>query len=50
MEKAMQQSHGIGYEEYSRCLDQRLKVEQRRHVEFEQSNRIVSEIDRQLHR
>ncbi|WP_202406280.1 hypothetical protein [Pontibacillus yanchengensis] len=50
MEKAMHQSHGMGYAEYSRRLDQRLKVEQRRQQEFEQSQRIVAEVDRKIHR
>ncbi|KGX89772.1 hypothetical protein N783_04030 [Pontibacillus marinus BH030004 = DSM 16465] len=50
MEKAMQASHGIGYQEYSQRLDQRLKVEQRRQSDYEQSQRIVAEVDRQIHR
>ncbi|WP_202595692.1 hypothetical protein [Pontibacillus yanchengensis] len=50
MEKAMHQSHGMGYAEYSRRLDQRLKVEQRRQQEFEQSQKIVAEVDRKIHR
>lgn len=46
----MQQTHGMGYEEYSRTLDQRLKVEQRREDEYQRSRAIVAEVDRQLHR
>ncbi|WIF97429.1 MULTISPECIES: hypothetical protein [Pontibacillus] len=50
MEKAMHQSHGIGYQEYSRRIDQRLKVEQRREAEYQASRQIVAEVDRQIHR
>ncbi|WP_078412536.1 hypothetical protein [Priestia abyssalis] len=41
MEKAMFQSHGMGYAEYSRKLDQRLKVEQEREQDYLQSRRII---------
>ncbi|MFC3883983.1 hypothetical protein ACFOU2_10980 [Bacillus songklensis] len=41
MEKAMYQAHGMGYEEYSRKLDQRLKVEQEREKDYLQSRRIL---------
>ncbi|WP_174234300.1 hypothetical protein [Bacillus sp. V59.32b] len=49
MEKAMQQSHGIGYSEYSRKLDVRLQVEKRREREYEQCNQIVNDLQRKLH-
>lgn len=41
MEKAMFQAHGMGYAEYSRKLDQRLKVEQEREQDYLQSRRII---------
>ncbi len=37
----MFQSHGMGYAEYSRKLDQRLKVEQEREQDYLQSRRII---------
>ncbi|MBM7551260.1 hypothetical protein [Thalassobacillus pellis] len=46
----MQQSHGMGYAEYSNKLDQRLEVEKRRQKEYEESRKIVAEVDRQLHK
>ncbi|QST02013.1 MULTISPECIES: hypothetical protein [Pontibacillus] len=46
----MHQSHGMGYQEYSRRIDQRLKVEQRREAEYQASRQIVAEVDRQIHR
>ncbi|WP_377347177.1 hypothetical protein [Pontibacillus salicampi] len=46
----MHQSHGIGYEQYSRCVDSRLKVEQRRQEDFKAGQRIVAEVDRLIHR
>ena len=46
MEKAMHQSHGMGYQEYSCKLDQRLKVEQKRQEEYELSRRMISDIER----
>ncbi len=50
MEKAMQQSHGIGYKEYSQKLDKRLAVEKRREQEYQKSQMMVSEVDRMIHR
>lgn len=46
----MQQSHGIGYAEYSQKLENRLAVERKRQREYEQSRRIVAEVDRIVHR
>ncbi|OCA87623.1 hypothetical protein A8F94_07130 [Bacillus sp. FJAT-27225] len=48
MEKAMQQSHGIGYEEYNLKHEVRLEVEQRREEEYLKSQRIVADIDRKV--
>ncbi|MBO8156780.1 MAG: hypothetical protein H0Z32_09985 [Bacillaceae bacterium] len=46
----MHQSHGIGYEEYSRKLEKRLQVEKRREKDYLKSQQIVAEVDRQIHR
>ncbi|WP_165902170.1 hypothetical protein [Melghiribacillus thermohalophilus] len=46
----MHQSHGIGYEEYSRRLEKRLLVEKRRDQDYLKSRRIVAEVDRLVHR
>src|SRR5699024_4487099 len=50
MEKAMHQSHKMGFAEYSRNLDNRLTVEKRRQQEYEKCKHIVAEIDSQIHR
>lgn len=50
MEKAMQQSHKMGYEEYSRKLEKRMLVEKRRHKEYEKCKYMTAEIDRQLYK
>ncbi|GAA0499947.1 hypothetical protein GCM10008986_28990 [Salinibacillus aidingensis] len=50
MEKAMQQSHGMGYMEYSRKLDKRMLVEKRREMSYQKSRQVVAEYDRQLFR
>lgn len=47
MEKAMYQSHGMSYEEYSRELDQRIEVEKRRERDYHRSLRIANEATRQ---
>ncbi|WP_177174433.1 hypothetical protein [Salipaludibacillus aurantiacus] len=48
MEKAMFQSYGIGYAEYNRDLDNRMKVEQERDKDHQQSLKMVNEHNRQL--
>ncbi|MDC3412341.1 hypothetical protein NC797_00405 [Aquibacillus sp. 3ASR75-11] len=50
MEKAMQQSHGVGYAEYSRKLEKRLDIEKKRQSSYKRSQQIYAEVDRQLHR
>lgn len=50
MEKAMHQSHNMGYAEYGRKLDNRLTVEKRRQREYEQCKHIVAEFENQIHR
>ncbi|WP_155996950.1 hypothetical protein [Halobacillus karajensis] len=50
MEKAMHQAHNMSYAEYSRKLDTRLKVEEKRQREFEESQKMIAQVDRQLHK
>ena len=49
MEKAMQLSHGVGYNEYSRNLDLRIEVEKVRDREHEQCNKMILELQRKIH-
>ncbi|WP_279401910.1 hypothetical protein [Piscibacillus salipiscarius] len=46
----MQQSHGVGYTEYSQKLEKRLQIEKEREKNYRESRRLVSEVDRQIHR
>jgi hypothetical protein len=48
MEKAMQQSHGVGYEEYNLKHETRMEVEQRREEEYVKSRRIVADLERKV--
>ncbi|MBR7554714.1 hypothetical protein ACFFJI_11175 [Allobacillus sp. GCM10007491] len=50
MEKSMQQSHGMGYKEYSMNLNRRLQVEKKRENDYKKCNNLVSEVERQVHR
>ncbi|WP_205520064.1 hypothetical protein [Virgibacillus doumboii] len=50
MEKAMQQSHKIGFAEYERKLENRIAVEKRRQKDYEQCKHMVAELDSQLHK
>ncbi|WP_272479968.1 hypothetical protein [Aquibacillus koreensis] len=50
MEKAMQQSHGLGYAEYSRKLSKRLHVEKERENDHKESQKIVHEVERLIHK
>ncbi|MFT4412928.1 hypothetical protein ACLM5H_03610 [Fredinandcohnia humi] len=44
----MHQAHGIGYEAYSRKFEERLKVEQRREMEYKRGRLLVAEVDRRI--
>lgn len=46
----MQQSHGIGYAEYNRNLDKRLKVEKQREKDHRKSLEIMSSLASKIHR
>ncbi|WP_169727356.1 hypothetical protein [Paucisalibacillus globulus] len=50
MEKAMQTSHHMGYAEYCRNLENRMKVERRRQEDYNKCKHIVAEIDSNIHR
>ncbi len=46
----MQTRHHMGYADYCRKLDNRMKVEQRRQDEYEKSKHMLAEIDNQIHK
>lgn len=46
----MQQSHGIGYAEYNRNLDNRLMVEKQREEDHRRSLEIMSSLTSKIHR
>jgi len=50
MEKAMQQSHKMGYAEYERKLEYRIDVEKRREKEYEACKHLTTNIDSQIQR
>ncbi len=41
----MQQSHGIGYEEYNRSLDKRMEIEKARDIEYKRSIKLAIEFN-----
>ncbi|GAA0303169.1 hypothetical protein GGQ92_003005 [Gracilibacillus halotolerans] len=46
----MQQSHGVGYEEYSRQLNERLKVEKEREMDYKKGQIAILEIEQSVYR
>ncbi|GGA76858.1 hypothetical protein [Ornithinibacillus halotolerans] len=50
MEKAMQKSHRMGYADYCRKLENRMKVERRRQEDYNRSKYVVAEIESNIHR
>ncbi|WP_257349752.1 hypothetical protein [Pseudalkalibacillus decolorationis] len=40
----MHQSHGIGYAEYERSLEKRLKIEQKRERDYRQSQQVLHQL------
>jgi hypothetical protein len=48
MEKAMYKAHGVGYEQYSRKLDERMKVEQKRDQDYLKGKAIVANHGKKL--
>ncbi|WP_167578638.1 hypothetical protein [Jeotgalibacillus proteolyticus] len=49
MEKAMQSSHGVGYETYMTKHDVRMEVEMRREEDYKKEQQLLQELDPQLH-
>jgi biopolymer transport protein ExbD len=49
MEKAMYQTHGFGYEEYKRNLENRMQVERDRDKNYKQSMQLISELERNVY-
>ena len=49
MEKAMYQSHGVGYEQYCQKLEVRMLVEKKREEEYSKGRLIVLNLERKLH-
>ena len=48
MEKAMHISHGVGYDEYARNLNVRMKVEKQREKSYAESHQILNEYSRRV--
>ncbi|GAB2544323.1 hypothetical protein [Gracilibacillus alcaliphilus] len=46
----MQRTHGIGYAEYCRKLDQRMEVEKEREASYRQGKHVVEDIQGLVHR
>lgn len=46
----MHQAHDMGYAEYEKGIDQKLKVEKAREESYKESQRLVNEIERKAHR
>lgn len=44
----MHQSHGVGYEVYSRKLDVRMKVEEKREENYQKSQMIIKGFERKI--
>ncbi|WP_170287664.1 hypothetical protein [Aquibacillus halophilus] len=50
MEKAMLQSRGVGFAEYSRKLTKRLKIEKDREADYQKSLEIAKEMEKKAHK
>ncbi|WP_162840599.1 hypothetical protein [Gracilibacillus timonensis] len=46
----MQQTHGVGYAEYCRKLDQRLAVEKEREESYKQGKDVIKDVEHLVHR
>ncbi|KIL43706.1 hypothetical protein [Jeotgalibacillus campisalis] len=49
MEKAMQSSHGVGYETYMTQHEVRMEVEMKREEDYKKSQELIAELDSKLH-
>ncbi len=50
MEQAFRTAHGYGINEYQNDTDKIIEVEQRREQDYQKSQKIVSHLERQVHR
>ncbi|WP_280771252.1 hypothetical protein [Salipaludibacillus daqingensis] len=50
MEKALQQSHGIGYESYKGSLKKKVEVEKAREKDYRDSLQVENELTRKMNR
>lgn len=46
----MQQSYGVGYEEYSRQLKERMKVEKEREMDYKRGQIAIMEIEHSVYK
>lgn len=46
----MQQSHGVGYAEYSHRLAKRMQVEKEREMDYRQGKEAIRDVGHQVHR
>ncbi|MDL4839934.1 hypothetical protein [Aquibacillus rhizosphaerae] len=46
----MLKNHGVGYAEYSRKLNERLKIEKEREISHKESQKVVNEVEKLVHR
>ncbi|WP_165967162.1 hypothetical protein [Jeotgalibacillus sp. S-D1] len=49
MEKAMQGSHGVGYETYMRKHEVRMDVEMKREEDYKKGQQLIADLDSKLH-
>lgn len=50
MEQAFRSAHGYGIDEYQNDTEKIIEVEKRRERDYSNSQRIVSQMERQVHR
>lgn len=50
MEKAMQQSHGLGYQEYSRQLNKRMQVEREREMDYKKGQFVRLDMEHSVYK
>ncbi|WP_100372037.1 hypothetical protein [Bacillus sp. FJAT-45037] len=50
MEKGLQQSHGVGHEEYLNNLDKKLAVERAREKDYQKNQALLKELNSSIHR
>lgn len=50
MEQAFRSAHGYGIDEYQNDTEKIIEVEQRREQDYSNSQKVVSHLERQVHR